>query len=44
MTIEDCLHCAYAQSNEDGPHCYRETRKKIKGSDTCEYHKKIGDG
>lgn len=39
----DCFHCAYAQSNEDGIHCYLNVRKKVKGTDTCEYYKRIGD-
>lgn len=40
MTTKDCFHCYYAQSNEDGIHCYRKTRTKVKGTDTCEYYKK----
>lgn len=42
MTAKDCFHCAYAQSNEDGIHCYRIVRKQVKGTDTCEHFKKIG--
>lgn len=38
MTTKDCFHCYYAQSNEDGLHCYRETRTKVKGTDTCEHY------
>ena len=40
MTTKDCFHCYYAQSNEDGLHCYRKTRTKVKGTDTCEHYKK----
>lgn len=40
MTTKDCFHCYYAQSNEDGIHCYRKTRTKVKGTDTCEHYKK----
>ena len=44
MTEKDCFHCAYAQSNEDGINCYRETRTKVKGADTCEHYKSINGG
>lgn len=44
MTEKDCFHCKYAQSNEDGIHCYRETRAKVKGTDTCEHYKSINGG
>ena len=43
MTTKDCFNCVYAQSNEDGINCYRETKKRVKGTDICEYYKKIGD-
>ena len=43
MTEKQCFYCKYEQSNEDGIHCYRETRTRVKGTDTCEYYKRIGD-
>ena len=43
LLTEDCFHCAYVQSNEDGLYCYRTVSKQVKGTDTCEHYKKIGD-
>ncbi|MBQ6099004.1 MAG: hypothetical protein IJL02_03985 [Methanobrevibacter sp.] len=44
ILTEDCFHCDYAQSNEDGIHCYRENRKRVNGKDTCEYDTPIKRG
>jgi len=38
---ECCFCCAYAQSNEDGLHCYKSTRKKVKGTDVCDEYVQI---
>ena len=43
MIEKVCYYCKYAQSNEDGINCYRETKIRVNGNDTCEHFKKIGD-
>lgn len=44
MTEKVCFNCAYAQSNENGINCYRISRERVRGSDTCNHWKKIKGG
>ena len=42
MTEKYCFNCIYAQSNEDGIHCYKEGRVRVNGNDVCEDFERIG--